>query len=228
MGYQEFHSPTAISIINEARGHQSREQITVKTGTGQVFADQILGAVVTSQTSTSSVKASGANTGTGTFVLDATSPVQPRGQIGRYTLRCIAAATNGGKFRLEDPDGVMLGDFTLPATSGGSVTISEQIKGVLTDGGTDFAVGDGFDILVTAIGLKYVPLAAAATDGSQIAAGILFRSVDATSCDQRTVAIVRAAEFDWRRVRWPDWADTNEKKTLIAQQLADIGIGSRL
>jgi len=97
----------------------------------------------------SAVKASGANTGNGTFVLDGTTPVLANAVPGVYTLRNIEAVTNGGKFQLLDPTGKSLGTYIIVAGAGGTITISDQIKGVLTDGSTDFVVGDGFDITVT-------------------------------------------------------------------------------
>lgn len=151
---------------------------------GAVFlAASVLG-VVALAGAASAVKAGG-NTGTGTFTLDA-SPLLSRATPGVYTLRCIAAAANGGKFRLEDPEGRVLGDVDLPGAAGGTVAINEQIKGVLADGGTDFIVGDGFDITVTAAaktnGLDAAKLAtAAATDGSQEPSLVLAYDVDASA-----------------------------------------------
>lgn len=133
---------------------------------------------------TAAAKAGG-NTGNGTFVLDVTAPLQARAQVGTYTLRCIAAAANGGTFRLEDPEGRVLGDFAL---AGGTVTIGEHIKGVITDGATDFVVGDGFDITIVAAakvnGVDRARLAAAASlDGSQDPSLVLAYDVDATGGD---------------------------------------------
>ncbi len=81
----------------------------------------IEGAASGNASATSAAK-SGGNTGTGTNVPDATTPVLANAKSGVYTLRCTATATNGGTFRLTDPTGVVLGDYALPGTSGGSVT----------------------------------------------------------------------------------------------------------
>lgn len=86
----------------------------------------------------------GGNTGTGTLTLDATTPVLPGAKPGVYTVRAIAAASNSGTFRVEDPDGNVIGDVAVGAT------FSDDVKFVIADGGTDFIVGDGFDITVTA------------------------------------------------------------------------------
>jgi hypothetical protein len=151
---------------------------------GTVLAAAAVLGVVTLGGAASAPKAGG-NTGNGTFVLDA-APLLSRAQPGVYTLRCIAAAANGGTFRLEDPDGRVLGDFALPGAAGGAVNVAEQIKGVLTDGGNDFVVGDGFDITVTAApkvnGLDRAKLTtAAATDGSAEPSLVLAYDVNATA-----------------------------------------------
>jgi hypothetical protein len=66
---------------------------------------------------------------------------------GRYVVTCTGTATDGGTFRVTDPDGNVVGDVTLPGTSGGSVRfVSDEISFLLTDGGTDFAAADVFRI----------------------------------------------------------------------------------
>jgi hypothetical protein len=129
----------------------------------------------------------GGNTGTGTFVIDATTPVLARAKTGVYTLRCVAAAVNGGTFRLDDPDGFVLGDIVIAGGAGGTATENEHIKGVLTDGGTDFVVGDGFDVTVVATPGKAKLAAAASTDGSQVPTLVLAYDVDASAADVEAI-----------------------------------------
>src|SRR5690606_11597081 len=100
----------------------------------------------------------------------ATTPLLPGAKLGVYRLRCITAVSDNGVFRLEDPDGFVLGDIAMAAGAG---AVAEQIKGALADSGTDFIVGDGFDITVSAITEEVVEFNPAGTDGSQIATGIL-------------------------------------------------------
>lgn len=158
---------------------------------GAVYlAASVLG-VVALGAAASAVKAGG-NTGNGTFVLDGATPVLARAQVGIYTLRCVAAAANGGTFRLEDPEGRVLGDFAIAGGAGGTAVVSEHIKGTLTDGATDFIVGDGFDVTVSAgakvNGLDKAKLAAAAsTDGSQEPSLVLAYDVDATAGDTEAI-----------------------------------------
>lgn len=127
---------------------------------------------ITVGTATSAAK-SGGNTGNGTLVLDASTPVLANAGVGIYTVRCIEAVVNGGKFQVIDPKGVDLGTVIIPAGAGASVTFSDRIKFVLTDGSTDFIVGDGFDVTVAAGSGKYVPAVVTATDGSSAPVAIL-------------------------------------------------------
>lgn len=193
------------SLISEAPGDRSREAIVVKSG--QNLSACAVIATIVSGTVASAAK-SGGNTGNGTFTLDGTTPLQLGAKLGIYTLRCIAAAANNGTFRLEDPDGLVLGDFVM---SGGAATISEQIKGALADGSTDFVVGDGFDITVSAIVEKEAEYNPAGTDGSQIATGILYGAVNATSADTRGVAFKRDCEHNGDIIVWKSGLNATQK-----------------
>lgn len=132
---------------------------------------------ITIGTGTSAAK-SGGNTGTGTFTMDVTTPVLAGAIPGVYTLRVLAT----GRSQLLDPKGVDLGEYDF--TSGGSVTITNRIKGVLADNvSTHFAVGDGFDITVAAGSGKYTVSVATATDGSQNPSALLVDQVDPSAGD---------------------------------------------
>lgn len=92
-----------------------------------------------------------AGTGNGVMTLDATTPVLAGAKNGSYVVTCVTAATNGGTFRVEDPDGYVLGDVAVGAT------FADDIKFVIADGSTDFIVGDKFTIAVTT-GAGRIPL----------------------------------------------------------------------
>ena len=171
-------SPQGIIAGDHPLTHQP---ITVLSGEGVRARGSVMGRV--SIGGASSAAKSGGNTGNGTFVLDAVTPVLAGAKPGVYTLRCISIATNGGVFRLTDPDGFVLGDFTITGGAGGTVAIANDIKGVLTDAGTDFAAGDGFDITVAPGSGKWKLAVAAAVDGSATPRAILAEDVDATSSD---------------------------------------------
>ena len=148
---------------------------TVASGQGALARGTVLGAILLG--AASSAAKSGGNTGNGTLTLDVTTPILAGAQPGVYTARCITAATNSGTFRVEDPNGTVLGDVAVGAT------FSDDVKFVIADGGTDFVVGDGFDITIAAGSGKVVKSVAAAVDGSAVPVGILAADADATSAD---------------------------------------------
>src|SRR5215471_9034599 len=100
-------------------------------------------------------------------------------------------ATNSGEFVIYDPDGIEIGRVAVAAT------FSNQVKFVIADGSTDFAIGDAFSITVGIEETDYQIVAynPAGADGSQRAAGILWEGVttDGTNLGAGVV-ITRAAE----------------------------------
>jgi len=165
--------------------NEINEEIIIASGAGVLYPGTVLGKITVG--GASSAAKSGGNTGNGTFVLDATTPVLANAEPGVYALR-FTSTTN---VRLEDWRGRILGDFTIGTANGNNVTIAEQIKGVVTQGSVGFAAGDGFDVTVAAGSGKRVLHDAALTNGAQNAESILFHKVDATSADVKTVATVR-------------------------------------
>jgi hypothetical protein len=191
----------------------SRDQITLKSNGSTVVTLQsgtVLGKIKAG-TATSAAK-SGGNTGNGTLTVDVSTPVVSGAQNGVYTVRLIAAAANAGTFRVTDPSGNVLGDV------GVGSTFTDQIKFATADGATDFVVGDGFDITVALATSKWVQLSLTATDGSQIAAGILFdlTAVPATG-DLQGVAVTRQATVADVGLTWPVGATTNQIAAAVAQ-----------
>lgn len=159
---------------------------------------------------------SGGNTGTGTLVLDVTTPVQANAKAGVYTVRNIEAVVNGGKFQVINPIGEDLGTVIIPAGAGASVTFNNRIKFVLTDGGTDFIVGDGFDITVAAGSGKWIPSVATATDGSQIPSAILADICDPSAADVNA-GIYESGEFNQTAITFDSsWTVATLKPLLRA------------
>lgn len=195
----------------------SRDAITVVSGSGVLTTGMVLGKITTG-TATSALKASGANTGNGTMTVDVTAPVQPGAKAGIYTVRITVATANAGTFVVEDPDGNPIGSGNVGST------FTDRIKFVMNDGSTDYVVGDGFDITVTAGSGKYKRLTVADLLGGQIAAGLLIDvSVDATSADKTAAAIVRNAEVSSNSITWPA-SITDSQKATATTQLAALGI----
>lgn len=198
-------------VLYEEEGQYSRDNITIASGAGVVKPGSLLAKSI-GGTASAAAK-SGGNTGTGTFTLDATTPVLAGAKSGVYTVRCIAAAANSGTFRVEDPDGNVLGDVAVAAT------FSDDIKFVIADGGSDFVVGDGFDVTVDIAGSKYV----IATD-SLVAEAINLYGCDATSADQKVAAITRLATVNGNLLNYDASVNTGTKKSIKNGQLAKAGI----
>lgn len=209
-------------ILSEANGLLSRDVLTIASGSGVLEAGTILGKI-SSGAATAAAKAGG-NTGNGTLTLDATSPILSGAKVGVYTIRCITAATNGGTFRVEDPDGNVLGDVAVGAT------FADDIKFVIADGATDFIVGDGFDVTIAAGSGKYVPSPNALTAGkigAEIAAAILGYGVDATSADVDAVCVTNDAEVKKPMLLVDASVDDTAKRNAKIAQLRGVNIKAR-
>ena len=208
---------TGIFLFERDEYKFSRDEVTVISGQNLAMGT-VVGKIMTA-TATSAAK-SGGNTGNGTCTMDGTTPVKAGAKVGVYQVRFTVAATNNGTFIVLDPDGFQLGTVVM---SGGAGAFDNDVKFAIADGSTDFVVGDGFDITVTAGSGKYTILAPAANDGSQIAAGVMELACDASSADTKGVAVVRSAICKSSGLVWPGGI-TNGQKTTAINQLAAAGI----
>lgn len=193
-------------------GSLSVEQGTAKSGVASMAAGTVLGRVG-GGTATQAF----AGTGNGVMTLDATTPVLGNAQEGDYIATCITAASGGGTFRVEAPDGTVLGDVAV------GTTFADQIKFSIADGSTDFVVGDKFTVTASAVAANYAPVSFVATDGSQFAAGILMSAADPTSADQLITVLARMAEVNGDLLTWPSGA-TAAQKAAASAQLAVHGV----
>ncbi|UDL95500.1 head decoration protein [Lichenihabitans sp. PAMC28606] len=146
--------------------------ITLAAGATPLPRGAVLGMIGVG-TATSTVKASGANTGNGTLVLDPTTPVLANAKPGLYQVRF----TSPTAYSVTDPAGGSLG----PGATG--TAFADRLKFLATAGGTAFVAGDGFDIALTDGGSKYVLSVAAAVDGSQVPQLILAYDIPASVSD---------------------------------------------
>lgn len=139
--------------------------VTLARGSGTVARGTVLGKITLGEATVAAdgAGAEGANTGGGTLTMDATTPVLAGAKPGIYRVKCIAAATGGGTFRVTDPDGFVLGDVAVGAT------FANKIKFAIADGDPDFAVGDGFKVTIAAGSGYYKPVNSANVDGSAVA-----------------------------------------------------------
>ena len=188
----------------------TREEVVILSGEGKLE----IGTIITKLrvgAATSAAK-SGGNTGNGTLVMDATTPALKGAAPGIYTARFTTTTS----IRLEGPDGTVLGDVAIGGSTGNSATINEQVKGVVTQGGTPFAVGDGFDITVAPAANKYVGAKLTGAQAGGIPA-VLISSIDATSADKTGVCVARGpVEVMNTGLIWPDAISDADKAAIIA------------
>lgn len=126
----------------------------------------------------------GENTGTGTLVKDATTPVLAGAEDGAYLIKCKSAATADpaaeAVFEVFSPDGGLMGQIN--AGTDGADVWSNRIKFAITDKATAgeevaFAAGDEFTFTVASTQAAASGDLAAwdptATDGSEVPYAIL-------------------------------------------------------
>ncbi|GAB4368068.1 MAG: head decoration protein [Kiloniellaceae bacterium] len=192
---------------------QSREPVTILAGDG---ADRalLLGQVLGKATKgTPVITPDGGNTGDGAL---GALTLGAKAMLGDYVATCIAAATNGGTFMVQDPDGRRLADAEV-----GVAYVSQDLNFTISDGAADWAVGDFITVSVPAGSGKVVAIDFAALDGTQDAYGVL--AENATAPDGEDVvssAIVRDALVITDGLVWPAGATTDQQNAALAQLAA--------
>jgi hypothetical protein len=200
----------------EADNHYSRDLVTILAGNGadrELLTGMVLGKV----TKGSAVGAAVAgNTGDGTIT--AAPVVGQAAKVGVYRVVSIEPAADGGKFAVEDPDGILIGIAAV------GVEFATHLTFTITDGAADFVAGDSFTITVAAGSGKVKQIDFAAADGSNIPCGLLLLDTTAPDgADRSAVAIVRNAIVSDNGITWPAGATANQKAAAIAQ-LKSAGI----
>lgn len=131
-------------ILAELLGALGRTPITVLSGQN-LNAGAVVGRVKLGIGRVSIPTVVGTGNGTASLVF-----AGPEVEVGNYVLTCTAAATHGGVFSLTTPSGKTLPSFTMTPGSGGTTAYtSRHINFSITDGGTDFIVGDAFTFVVS-------------------------------------------------------------------------------
>ena len=194
-------------VVSEDNGSRSRE-VAVITGGVDLPAGTVLGQVTVGTTAT--VAAQGTNTGGGSVGAVAVGAAQ----AGAYTLRMESAT----RFIVEDPGGVQVGQGATgtPFTGGG-------LSFTVTVGSPAFAAGDSFVITVATGSLKMRMVNPAATDGSQVAAAILYEATLASAGDVAKTVSRRAMEANGLVLTWPSGMNAAQQAAAIAQ-LGERGI----
>ncbi len=130
------------------------------------------------------VVAAGTNTGDGTVTLASVIAGDTIPLVGAYNLEVVAAATNGGTFKLEDPNGAILANDLVMTAGAGAATVF-YVAGMtftITDGATDFIVGDTFSLTVAADG-DVVIFAEDGIGGAQVPSMVLTYDITTTGAE---------------------------------------------
>jgi hypothetical protein len=197
------HPRTGDFLLSQASGTLSMENGILAEGQ-YLDAGTVLGQALTASAAT----AVGTPTGNGVITVGA---IGQDAQAGTYKLACVAAASNAGTFNFYGPNGELIRQVAV----GGGAEANDHIVITIADGSSDFVVGDSWTIAVA--GGDYSELAPAATDGTQIAAGLLYAVSDATDAAVAILVVVRNAEVKIDGVIWPVGITTPQTAAAIAQ-----------
>lgn len=184
-------------ILSEANGALSRE--TASVSGGPFDAGTVLGQITVGAATAATIVGTGNATISTIVVVAGAVP-------GVHTLRAIAAT----KLWLLGPDGQYLGQ----ATAGTAATLG-GLTFTVTAGGTAMVAGDSFAITVAAGSSAYTAHDPDATDGSQVAAAVLYAAVTASTAVDATVT-ARQAEVNDNYLTWADGISAGEKTAAIA------------
>ena len=215
---------TAHYLISEAHGYRSREQAVIASGSGELKAGTVLGRISAAGAVTATSAANAGNTGGGTLTL--ANPAFAAGaKLGVYQITCTTGGADGtSKFRVEDPDGVVVGTAT------GGAAFNKAIKFTIAHATANFVEGDGFIVTLSrdpgASDGKYAPFDPEGTDGRETAAAILYEGCDATDVDVRRTITCRDSEVTAEELIWPDGVADADKAAGLAS-LAAAGIIAR-
>lgn len=208
-------------VLSEAAGSRSREaeflgaSQTIQPGQPLARVLNDTGIQVTSA-------AVAGNTGNGVLTL-ANPAYSKAAKPGKYLVVCTAAAANGGRFRVDDLDGVQVGEVAV------GVAFNKAVKFTIADGATDFVVGDAFEITVDldAGGESVVAWDPTANDGTEIAACLPLYAGQTGVGERKAIAtMARDAEIIAAELAWPAGVTAEHKETAL-QQLALHGLIAR-
>ena len=107
----------------------------------------------------------------------------------------VVAASEGGVWKLEDPNGnTIVTGLTMGGTPGGATVFNEGgMTFTITDGSTDFAIGDIFLLTVTSVN-KWVPYDPAGVNGEAVPKGVY--DPESTIGDITAAALIAADVTD--------------------------------
>jgi len=159
--------------------------------------------------------AGGGNTGDGTVTLATVVAGSTVPVVGAYVLTVTAAVTNGGVLKLVDPNGAQVAGNLTMTVGAAAATVFEAggLEFTVTDGATDFIVGDTFTLTVAAGG-KMVPYSLTGAGGAQVPSAIL--TYEVTAAGASDVAIRAGIAGSYRKGRLVIDADGDDSNVTAA------------
>lgn len=160
----------------QVRNCSFKDELVTFAGAGTLAAGTLLARLADTLAVAASAVSGGGN---GTVSL-ATVVAGQVPLVGVYTLTCLLAITNGGKWSLKDPNGAIIADDLEQTVGAGAATVFNVggLQFTITDGGTDFSAGATATLTVSSNG-KMVPYAAAGAGGAQFPKGVLSSALTA-------------------------------------------------
>lgn len=167
-----------------------------------------------------------AGTGNGTMVVTVVG-VDEVPIPGSWVLECTFAITNGGVFKLTDPNGNIVADNLELRVGDGLVTTFNEagLTMAITEGSTDFVAADTFTMVVVANG-KMVPFAIGGVAGAGVPKAILTYDVSKTGAGDEPIRAMVGGEVRKEKLILDADGDGSNITDAILDQLRDFSIVS--
>lgn len=201
---------------------QFRDDLLAFAGAGTVLVGTILARKSVADAVT---VVAGSNTGDGTVTLATVAAGQIIPVVGAYNFECTAVVTNGGVFKLEDPNGTAVASGISLTVGAGATTVVDAagLTFTVTDGATDFIIGDSFALTVAADG-DLVPFATDGAGGAQVPIAILTYEVTATGAADIPIRAGVAGSYRKERLVIDADGDDSNIDAAVMDQLRNYGL----
>lgn len=205
----------------EIQGGEFRDELIAFGGADVLAPGTILGRrEVATAVTASAITGTGNGTVTAATVVAGEVP-----QVGAYMLVNTLVVADGGVFELRAPNGqVVASGLRLTVGAGGTTVLrAGGLQFTVTDGSTNFALGDSFTLTVAADG-KMTPFDPAGVGGAQIPTAVLTYEVTATGAGTLAIRPLVTGQVNFDRLIIDADGDGDNITAAIVDQLRDFGI----
>jgi len=167
----------------------------------------------------------GTNTGNGTVTAATVAAGQIIPKVGAYSFVNTAVVTNGGVFDLLDPDGVQVASGISLTVGAGATTVVNAggLTFTVTDGSTDFVIGDSFALTTTANG-NMVVFEKDGAGGAQIPLAILTYEIQTVTVTSLVIRAGIKGTYKKERLVIHSDGDDSNVDSIVRDQLRDYGL----